>query len=123
MNKNSKNNTNSRETIFSDTLPEEKRKLITKEFLTDFVEGLKRMYGRYGLEKYVSTSGFYQVLAWCCKKHNLTESIYDYFYYDTPCEISDRYDDELLLMAIEYGLLSQEEYVNEEWRRWLFPVG
>ncbi|HGD0580608.1 TPA: hypothetical protein ACH354_002271 [Clostridium perfringens] len=112
-------------------LPNRKKKLLTKEFLTDFRDEIIRLdrEGRkkyneeerdYSKEDYMtfygqieSTMLFYEALKNACKKHNLTKAIYEYAqnmeWYD-----SDYFDDDLVLEMVHKGVI---EYDTGYWKK------
>lgn len=112
-------------------LPNRKKKLLTKEFLTDFrdeiisldKEGRKKYNEEerdYSKEDYMtfysqieSTMLFYAALKNACRKHNLTKAIYEYAqnmeWYD-----SDYFDSDLVTEMIHKGVIKYDTgYWNE----------
>lgn len=106
-------------------LPNRKKKLLTKEFLTDFRDEIIRLdrEGRkkyneeerdYSKEDYMtfygrieSTMLFYKALKNACKKHNLTKAIYEYAdnmaWYD-----SDYFDGDLMMEMVHKGVIKYD---------------
>lgn len=113
-------------------LPNRKRKLLTKEFLTDFKNELIMRdkenneikenvdYIDYSKETYLSfysqiegTFLFYDALKSVCKKHNLTKAIYEYAK-NMPWFDSDCFDDDLVLEMVAKGVIDYEnDYITE----------
>ncbi|MFY8262962.1 hypothetical protein ACOT7R_08700 [Clostridium perfringens] len=113
-------------------LPNRKKKLLTKEFLTDFRDELIRLDREdnakcgniremdYEREDYTTFCGqiegsrlFYKALKNACKKHNLTKAIYEYAkkmeWYD-----SDYFDDDLVLEMVHKGVIEYDAgYLKE----------
>lgn len=110
-------------------LPNRKRKLLTKEFLTDFKNELIMRdkennerkenvnYIDYSKETYLSfysqiegTFLFYDALKSVCKKHNLTKAIYEYAtnmsWFDRDC-----FDYDLVLQMVAKGVI---QYDNDQ---------
>lgn len=110
-------------------LPNRKKKLLTKEFLTDFKNELIRLdkentgkNRNYEKETYMTFYGqiessylFYKTLKNVCKKYNLTKAIYEYAknmaWYD-----SDYFDDNLVLEMVKQGII---EYDNDNYNDYL----
>ncbi len=103
---------------FNYKLPKRKRNLITKEFLQTFKQELDNIFNK---DEYVpiekrnywntyqlleSTGGFYEALKSACIKHNLTKAIYKYSS-KMPWYDSDIFDDELLLLMVERGVIEE----------------
>lgn len=101
-------------------LPVIKRKLVTKSFLTDFIQELRTVFNLKendtGLVNFASTNGYYRALERCCIRHHLEDEIYRYIS-EAPCEVSDLYDEELLEIAVTYGVITEKELAGE------FPDG
>ena len=102
--------------VWSNRLPADKRQLITKQFLSDFIQELRVEFklkeNDFGLVNFASTNGYYRALERCCKRHHLEDEVYRYIS-DAPCEVSDLYDEELLEIAVTYGVITEEELVGE----------
>lgn len=116
-------------------LPNRKKKLLTKEFLSDFRDEIIRRSEEsdkkkgididYSKESYISfysqiesTYLFYNALEEVCKKHNLTKAIYEYAK-NMPWFDSDCFDDDLVLEMVDKGIIEYdndytENYFNEE---------
>lgn len=108
-------------------LPNRKKKLLTKEFLTDFRDEIIRLDREnkdsvemnYEKEDYTTFYGqiegthlFYKALKNTCKKHNITKAIYEYAqnmeWYDGDC-----FDDDLVLEMVHKGVI---EYNSGYWK-------
>lgn len=112
-------------------LPNRKKKLLTKEFLTDFKNELierdkeynknkgNTEYIDYTNETYLSFYGqiegtflFYNALENVCKKHNLTKAIYEYAK-NMPWYDSDCFEYDLVLEMVKKGVI---DYDNDNLR-------
>ena len=110
-------------------LPNRKKKLLTKEFLTDFrneiIERHKETDKNKGNTEYIDYSKetywslyeqiegtflFYDALESVCKKHNITKAIYEYAK-NMPWFDSDCFDHVLVLEMVAKGVI---QYDNEQ---------
>ena len=110
-------------------LPNRKKKLLTKEFLTDFrneiIERHKETDKNKGNTEYIDYSKetywslyeqiegtflFYDALESVCKKHNITKAIYEYAK-NMPWFDSDCFDHDLVLEMVAKGVI---QYDNEQ---------
>ena len=102
--------------VWQNRLPADKRQLITKQFLSDFIQELRAVFNLKqndtGLVNFASTNGYYRELERCCIQHHLEDEIYRYIS-EAPCEVSDLYDEELLEIAVTYGVITEKELAGE----------
>ena len=94
---------------FSRKLPNKKKRLLTKEFMLDFLENLKEVFGDNackGLLLRTECFGFYEALRKTCEKHNLKKSIYDYFC-KLPWYISGYYEEDFVLLFDYYSIVDK----------------
>ena len=102
--------------VWQNRLPADKRQLITKQFLSDFIQELRTVFNLKendtGLVDFASTSGYYKALERCCIRHHLEDEIYR-FMSAAPWVVADLYDEELLEIAVTYGVITEKELVGE----------
>ena len=101
--------------MFKYRLPNKKKWLLTKEFLTTFKEELDKVFGIKGEENPTywntyagldGTSGFYTALEVASEKHNVKKAIYEYAS-KMPWYLADQFDSELTIMMYQKGVIEE----------------
>jgi len=94
-------------------LSNRRKKLLTKEFMIDFLNNMRTIFKfddiEIGIWHFCGTSGFYTALEMTCKKHNVTKAIFD-FMRRKPWYEADYFDEFILDMLVERGIVSKENY-------------
>lgn len=98
---------------FEYTIPQEIKEKFTKEFIADFLNELVIIFDDKPINYIDETFAFTGTVGWdmafmiACKKHGSSEVIE--YYHDLEWYESDMFDDELISLMLDYGLIEKQE--------------